>query len=112
MADGTVAGRWGDAVIHFERLGERAVILHARVVAGRRLSAGRLAEAYEFCNTWNRDRLMPTAYVHDSGGGELVLAGNVTTDLDYGVAPVQLRVLVDAAVATGVAFATAVAALP
>ncbi|WP_432049728.1 YbjN domain-containing protein [Verrucosispora sp. NA02020] len=109
---GTVLGRWGDAVIQFRRAGERGEILHARVVAGRRLAAARRAEAYAFCNGWNRDRLLPSAYVHDPGEGELVLAGEVTTDLAYGVAPAQVTVLVDAAVRTGLAYAEAVAALP
>ncbi|PZG19269.1 YbjN domain-containing protein [Micromonospora craterilacus] len=111
-ATGTVLGRWGDAVIQFRRAGERGEILHARVVAGRRLPAGRRTEAYAFCNGWNRDRLLPKAYVHDPGDGELVLAGEVTTDLAHGVAPAQVTVLVDAAVRTGVAYAAAVAALP
>ncbi|AEB43528.1 hypothetical protein VAB18032_12070 [Micromonospora maris AB-18-032] len=109
---GTVLGRWGDAVIQFRRAGERGDVLHARVVADRRLPTARRAEAYAFCNGWNRDRLLPKAYVHDPGDGELVLAGEVVTDLAYGVAPAQVTVLVDAAVRTGVAYAEAVAALP
>ncbi|MCZ7420301.1 YbjN domain-containing protein [Verrucosispora sp. WMMA2121] len=109
---GTVLGRWGDAVIHFRRAGTRQDILHARVVAGRRLAADRRTEAYAFCNAWNRDRLLPKAYAHDPGDGELVLAGEVTTDLAYGVAPDQVAVLVDAAIRTGVAYAAAVTALP
>jgi hypothetical protein len=109
---GTVVGKWGEAVIQFRQLGERGEILHARVVATRRLPAGRIAEAYEFCNGWNHDRLLPKAYVHDLDGGELVLAGDVTTDLEHGVAPAQLAVLVNATLATGVAYAEAVAALP
>ncbi|WP_341721169.1 YbjN domain-containing protein [Micromonospora sp. FIMYZ51] len=111
-AAGTVLARWGDAMIQFRRAGERGEILHARVVADRRLPADRRAEAYAFCNGWNRDRLLPKAYVHDPGDGALVLAGEVTTDLAYGVAPAQVNVLVDAAVRTGVAYAQAVAALP
>ncbi len=111
-AAGTVLGRWGDAMIQFRRAGDRGEILHARVVAGRRLPTARRAEAYAFCNGWNRDRLLPKAYVHDPGDGELVLAGEVTTDLAHGVAPAQVTVLVDAAVRTGVAYAEAVAALP
>ncbi|WP_240742214.1 YbjN domain-containing protein [Micromonospora zingiberis] len=109
---GTVLGRWGAAVIQFRRAGERGDVLHARVVADRRLPADRRTEAYAFCNGWNRDRLLPKAYVHDPGDGELVLAGEVATDLAYGVAPAQVTVLVDAAVRTGVAYAEAVAALP
>ncbi|WP_406036776.1 YbjN domain-containing protein [Micromonospora sp. NBC_00898] len=109
--DGTVVGRWGEAVIRYRRLGRRGEILHARVVAARRLPAARHAEAYAFCNAWNHDRLLPKAYVHELDSGELLLAGDVTTDLAYGVAPVQLDVLVDATVATGVGYAEAVAAL-
>ncbi|MFF3852641.1 YbjN domain-containing protein [Micromonospora sp. NPDC002575] len=112
MRGPAVVGRWGPAVIEFRQAGERGEILHARVLAVRRLPAGRRAEAYAFCNAWNHDRLLPKAYAHDDGGGELVLAGDVTTDLAHGVAPAQLDVLVTAAVATGVAYAEAVAALP
>ncbi|MER7332405.1 MULTISPECIES: YbjN domain-containing protein [unclassified Micromonospora] len=110
-AGGTVVGRWGEALIQFRRAGERGEILRARAVANRRLPADRRAEAYAFCNAWNHDRLLPKAYVHDLGG-ELVLAGDVSTDLAHGVAPAQLTVLLDAAVDTGVAYADAVAALP
>ncbi len=38
---GTVLGRWDDAVIQFRRAGAHQDILHARVVAGRRLAATR-----------------------------------------------------------------------
>ncbi|MGN9776736.1 YbjN domain-containing protein [Micromonospora sp. H33] len=107
----TVVGRWGEALIQVRRAGERGEILHVRTVASRRLPASRRAEAYAFCNSWNQDRLLPTAYVHDSGA-ELVLAGDVSTDLSHGVAPVQLDVLLAAAVRTGSAYADSVAALP
>ncbi|RLP79466.1 YbjN domain-containing protein [Micromonospora sp. BL4] len=108
---GTVVGRWGAAVIQFRRAGERGEVLHTRAMAVRRLPVARRAEAYAFCNAWNHDRLLPKAYAHDLGE-ELVLAGDVATDLAHGVAPAQLLVLVDAAIATGVAYAEAVAALP
>ncbi|MEV4122192.1 YbjN domain-containing protein [Micromonospora sp. NPDC049645] len=107
----TVIGHWDGAVIQFRRAGERGEVLHARAMADRRLPATRRAEAYAFCNAWNHDRLLPKAYAHDLGD-ELVLAGDVATDLAHGVAPAQLRVLMDAAIATGVAYAEAVAALP
>ncbi|MEN3608290.1 YbjN domain-containing protein [Plantactinospora sp. ZYX-F-223] len=109
---GTVGGRWGDALIEFQRLGERGEILHARVTAERRLPADRLGQAYEFCNAWNHEQLLPKAYVLDLGAGELVLAGDVSTDLEHGVAAGQLAVLVNATLASGAAFAAAVAALP
>ncbi|PWR04710.1 YbjN domain-containing protein [Micromonospora acroterricola] len=108
---GTVVGRWGAAVIQFRRAGERGEVLHTRAMAVRRLPVARRAEAYAFCNAWNHDRLLPKAYAHDLGE-ELVLAGDVATDLAHGVAAAQLLVLVDAAIATGVAYAEAVAALP
>ncbi|GGM35994.1 hypothetical protein GCM10011608_20730 [Micromonospora sonchi] len=107
----TVIGRWGEALIQVRRAGERGEVLHVRTVASRRLPADRRAEAYAFCNSWNHDRLLPAAYVHDAGG-DLVLAGNVSTDLSHGVAPIQLDVLLEAAVRTGSAYADAVAALP
>ncbi|WP_369753347.1 YbjN domain-containing protein [Micromonospora sp. CNB394] len=110
--DGTLVGRWGEATIQFRLLGRHRDVLHARVVAQRRLAAGRRAEAYAFCNAWNHDRLLPAAYVHEPGDGTLVLAAGVSTDLSYGVAPAQLAVLVAAAVRTGSAYAEAVAALP
>lgn len=110
-ATDTVVGRWGEALIQVRRAGERGEVLHVRAVASRRLPADRRAEAYAFCNAWNQDRLLPTAYVHDSGA-ELVLAGDVSTDLSHGVAPTQLDVLLAAAVRTGSAYADAVAELP
>ncbi|CCH16671.1 conserved hypothetical protein [Micromonospora lupini str. Lupac 08] len=108
---GTVVGRWGAAVIQFRRAGERGEVLHTRAMAARRLPTARRAEAYAFCNAWNHDRLLPKAYAHDLDA-EIVLAGDVATDLTHGVAPAQLLVLVDAAIATGVAYAEAVADLP
>ncbi|MFV2010122.1 MULTISPECIES: YbjN domain-containing protein [unclassified Micromonospora] len=110
--NGVVGGKWGHAVIHFERLGEQQRVLHSRVLADRRLPADRLAEAYRFCNSWNHDRLLPKVYVHDTGSGELILAGDVSTDLAYGVSGAQLAALVNAAVITGAQFADAVAELP
>ncbi|MEV1145500.1 YbjN domain-containing protein, partial [Micromonospora sp. NPDC049799] len=110
-AAGTVVGRWGAALIQFRTAGEHGEVLQARCVASRRLPTVRLTEAYAFCNAWNHDRLLPKAYVHDLGA-QLVLAGDVSTDLGHGVAPAQLTVLIDAAVRTGVAYADAVAALP
>ncbi len=110
--DGMVGGRWPGAYIQFERLGERREILQVRVVAERRLPANRLVEAYEFCNAWNHDKLMPKAFVHDAGEDQLLLAGEVTTDLEHGATTGQLASLINAAIATGTAFAAAVADLP
>ncbi|PZG01703.1 YbjN domain-containing protein [Micromonospora deserti] len=110
-AGGIVVGQWGPALIQIRQAGERGEILRVRAVAGRRLPADRRSEAYAFCNAWNHDRLLPTASAHEQAG-ELVLAGEVSTDLAHGVAPAQLTVLLAAAVSTGVAYAEAVEALP
>lgn len=110
--DGTVGGTWGRAHITFDRMGEGNEILHVRVVAQRRLPAERLTEAYAFCNAWNHDKLLPKAYVHDTGEGELILAGDVSTDLEHGVAAGQLAVLIHAALMTGAQFADEAAQLP
>ncbi|MGC4895800.1 YbjN domain-containing protein [Micromonospora sp. DT31] len=109
--DGTLVGRWGAATIQFRRLGRRGEVLHARMVAERRLPTDRRVEAYAFCNAWNHDRLLPAAYVHEPGDGTLVLAAGISTDLSCGVAPAQLAVLVAAAVRTGTAYADAADAL-
>jgi len=109
--DGVLVGQWGPALIHFERLGAHREILHSRVIATRRLPADRLLDALEFCNAWNHDRVLPKAYVDDDRG-DLILAGEVTTDLEHGVTGRQLGVLIDSVIATGVAFATAVERLP
>ncbi|MFI6759543.1 YbjN domain-containing protein [Micromonospora sp. NPDC050417] len=110
--DGTVGVQWGRTLIQFEQLGEAKEILHARIIVERRLPADRLAEAYEFCNSWNHDRLLPKAYVHDTGEGELIIAGEVTTDLEHGVSASQLAALVNATIGPGAALAEAVADLP
>ncbi|BCB87736.1 hypothetical protein Psuf_050490 [Phytohabitans suffuscus] len=110
--DGTVGGQWGKGMLTFDRMGEQGEILHVRVVAQRRLPADRLMEAYAFCNAWNHDKLLPKAYVHDTGQGDLILAGDITTDLEHGVAAPQLGVLLHAAIVTSAQFADEVADLP
>jgi hypothetical protein len=110
--DGTVGGKWGKGMLTFDQMGEQGEILHVRVVAERRLPAERLMEAYAFCNAWNHDKLLPKAYVHDTGEGELILAGDVTTDLEHGVAAPQLAVLLHAAIVTSAQFADEVTNLP
>lgn len=109
--DGVVVGQWGPALIHFERLGARHEILHSRIIAARRLPFERLPDALEFCNSWNHDKVLPKAYVHVDRG-DLILAGEVSTDLEHGVTGGQLDVLINSVIGTGIAFATAVEHLP
>jgi hypothetical protein len=112
VEDGRISGQWVNSVIHFERSGERDEILIGRVIADRTLPTERIAEAYEFCNAWNHDKLLPKAYVHDTGEGELLFIGEVATDLEYGVADQQLAVIIDVTIGAGVQLADAVAQLP
>jgi hypothetical protein len=107
-----VIGQWGPATIVFERVGRQQEVLHARAVAERRFPMGRVADLYEFCNAWNHDKLMPKAYVHETTDGELLVAGEVSTDLEYGVSARQLAVLVNAAIATGAQLSESVSELP
>jgi hypothetical protein len=112
VEDGRVSGQWPRSVIHFERAGQGDEILIGRVIADRRLPADRRSEAYEFCNAWNHDRMLPKAYVHEAGDGELILVGEVATDLDHGVAGPQLAALIDVTIGSGVQLAQAVFDLP
>ena len=81
-------------------------------MADRRLPAGRLAEAYEFCNAWNHDRILPKGYVHEADDGDLIMVGEVATDLEHGVAGPQLAALIDVTIGSGVQMAQAVFDLP
>jgi hypothetical protein len=110
--DGTVAGRWGTAYAQIERIGERQEILRVRVIAARRLDPSRLFDAYEFCNGWNHDKLLPKAYVVEEPEGALAIVGDATTDLEHGVTAEQLGVLLNAALVTGATLAAAVDDLP
>jgi len=110
--DGVVAGRWGSAYVRIERIGGRQEILRVRAVAARRLDGSRLFDAYEFCNGWNHDKLLPKAFVVEEGDGTLAIAGDAATDLEHGVTPEQLGVLLNAALVTGATLASAVDDLP
>lgn len=109
--DGTIAGRWDRMVIRFDRAGPRTELLHIRAIPDRRFARSRRLELYEFCNGWNHDRLLPKAYVHDTGA-ELLIAGEATTDLEHGVSAGQLAVIVETAISASAALADAIGRLP
>lgn len=71
-----------------------------------------MAAAYAFCNSWNHDRLLPKAYVHELDDGELLLVGEYCVDLEYGASETQLSWLVDAVVWSAVMFGEAATNLP
>lgn len=105
--EGSVAARWGNTVIYFDRAGRSGELLHVRAIADRRFAGERVTELYEFCNGWNHDRLLPKAYVHDLGDGQLLVAGEVTIDLERGVSTGQLAVLMQTAISASAALADA-----
>jgi hypothetical protein len=109
--EGTVAGRWGGAVIHFDRAGQSGEMLHIRAIPDPRFQPERRRELYEFCNAWNHDRLLPKVYVHDLGD-ELLVAGEVTTDLEHGVSARQLAVIIGTAISASAALADSLGELP
>lgn len=110
--DGQVGGRWGQAVVHWRATGRRGEVLHARVVPDRRLPAQRRLAAYRFCNAWNHDKLLPAVHVRDDDAGGLVIVGEVSVDLEHGVAHRQLAAFVDLIVSAGTLLARAVGGLP
>lgn len=110
--DGRLAGRWGDTVISFDCTGVMGEVLHIRAIPERRFTADRLVELYEFCNGWNHDRLLPKAYVHELGDGQLLIAGEVITDLEHGVTAGQLTVMIQTAISASAALADALDRLP
>ncbi len=71
-ATGPSRYRSGPAVVQFENSPATTGRSCTRASSPTTASARRQSAAYAFCNWWNRDRLTPTAYVHDSGRGELV----------------------------------------
>jgi hypothetical protein len=109
--DGSVSGQWGAAVMHFTAVGGHREVLHIRAAAQRRYPTSRRAELYAFCNAWNHDRLLPKAYVHEFGD-ELVVLGEVTTDLEHGVSNGQLTVLIRTAISASAGLVEALDQLP
>ena len=83
----------------------------ARPGHGHPAAAGdRLLEAYAFCNAWNHDRLLPKAYATTT---EATWCWPATwRPIWHTGSPAAARVLIDAVIATGVAFADAVERLP
>ncbi|ROT32812.1 YbjN domain-containing protein [Micromonospora sp. HM5-17] len=109
--DGDLVGRWDDSVIYFFRLGAAGELLQIRTIAGTSFDIDDVPRLYAFCNSWNRDRFWPKAFVHVDDDGSARVCGEVVTDLEHGVTPAQLDQLLGCGISTGVQMSAAVAKL-
>jgi|HigsolmetaAR206D_1030411.scaffolds.fasta_scaffold03038_3 hypothetical protein len=110
-ADGDLVGHWDDSVIYFLRLGAAGELLQIRTIATTSFPIDAVPRLYAFCNSWNRDRFWPKAFVHVDDDGTARVCGEVITDLEHGVTPDQLDQLLDCGISTGVQMSAAVAEL-
>lgn len=109
--DGDIYGNWEGCLISFFRIGERQEMLQIRALVGRTFEIGSVPRLYEFCNSWNHDRLWPKAYVHVGDDGRARLVGEVVADFEHGVTPAQLDQVMVGGIATGCQLADAVETL-
>lgn len=111
-SDGDVGANWESFVAYFFRMGERREILNSRIIVRRKFPVEDVLRLQTFCNDWNRDKLWPKAYVRvaDEAGrpSYAQVSGEVITDLEYGVTPLQLQQLLNCAVATGSSLADSI----
>jgi len=105
--DGDVGGWWEDSLIYFFRLGNDHSMLQVRTRARRSFTVEDVPRLYEFCNTWNHDKLWPKVYVHVSDDGSVILCGEVFADLERGVTLPQLDQLMMCGISTGCEMAAA-----
>jgi len=99
--DGDIYGNWENNLIYFFRLGQFREMLQVRAVAQRAFTTDDLPRLYAFCNTWNRDRLFPKAYVHVADDHSVRVVGEVVADWEKGVTAVQLDQVMICGIATG-----------
>lgn len=105
--DGDIGGWWEDNLVYFFRLGPARSMLQVRVRARRTFTVDDVPRLYEFCNTWNHDKLWPKAYVHVHDDGSALLCGEVFADLTRGVSQAQLDQLMMCGISTGCELAAA-----
>ncbi|BCJ57843.1 YbjN domain-containing protein [Micromonospora endophytica] len=108
---GDLVGRWAGGHIWFLRAGTAGELLQVRTVAADTFPVDLVPVLHEFCNTWNRDRLWPKAFVHVDDAGQARVCGEVITDLERGVTPHQLDRLLDRGISTGCRLAAEVGRL-
>lgn len=107
--EGDLVGRWDDNIVYFLRLGFAGELLQVRTMAATAFSIDEVPALYAFCNTWNHDRLWPKTFVHVNDDGSARIFGEVVTDLEQGVTPLQLDQLIHCGISSGCQLADAVA---
>jgi|SRR4051812_5438883 hypothetical protein len=106
--DGDIFGNWEGCLIYFFRIGEKQEMLQVRVLIGRAFEIEQVLRLYEFCNSWNHDRLWPKAYVHVADDGLARVVGEVVADCEHGITPAQLDQVMIGGIVTGCQLADAV----
>ncbi|SCL30667.1 Putative sensory transduction regulator [Micromonospora nigra] len=109
---GDLVGRWQDALIWFLLCGAAGEMLQVRTLAAPAFAIDHVPALHAFCNSWNRDRFWPKAFVHVDDAGRARVCGEVITDLERGATTHQLARLLDRGVATGRRLAAATGHLP
>ena len=109
--DGDVVGNFQGNLIYFFQIGEQGEILQVRAMVQHAFGMEDVVRLYEFCNSWNHDRLWPKAYVHTADDGAVRVVGEVVGDWERGVTPEQLDQVMICGIATGCELADAVAEL-
>jgi hypothetical protein len=110
-AESDIAGNFQGNLIYFFQIGEQKEMLQIRAMVQHVFGMEDVAKLYEFCNSWNHDRLWPKAYVHVSDDGTVSVVGEVLADWEKGVTPEQLDQVLICGIATGCQLADAVGVL-
>jgi hypothetical protein len=110
-ADDDVAGNFQGNLIYFFRIGEQKEMIQIRAMVQHVFGMDDVMRLYEFCNSWNHDRLWPKAYVHIADDGTVSVIGEVVADWEKGVTLDQLDQVLICGIATGCQLADAVGAL-
>jgi hypothetical protein len=113
-SDDDVGASWQEFLLYFFRSGDAKEILYVRATIERQFKESDLGRLYEFCNEWNDTKLWPKAFVRVNKDGDdstVLVVGEVSTDLEFGVTFEQLRQLMRCAISTSGQLAAAVQAL-
>ncbi|GAA0550755.1 hypothetical protein GCM10010172_36160 [Paractinoplanes ferrugineus] len=110
-ADGDVVGNFQGNLIYFFQIGDHGEMLQVRAMVQHVFGMEEVTRLYEFCNSWNHDRLWPKAYVHIQDDGVVNVIGEVLADWEHGVSDEQLDQVMICGIATGCQLSDAVALL-
>ncbi|MEU4241539.1 YbjN domain-containing protein [Actinoplanes sp. NPDC026619] len=110
-ADGDVVGNFQGNLIYFFQIGDQGEMLQVRAMVQHIFGMEDVTRLYEFCNSWNHDRLWPKAYVHIQDDGTVNIIGEVLADWEKGVTVEQLDQVMICGIATGCQLSDATATL-